>query len=245
MNRRLGAAVLSTLLTLACSRTPAPAVPARPPVARPAPAGAALASLQQRIATLLADPAVAGGTWGIEARSLRTNETLIASNAHRLLTPASTLKTITLAAAADQLGWDYTYDTRAVPTGRIVDGVLDGDLVLVASGDPNLSGRERPDGSYAFIDQDHSYGGQPLPTDPLTVVRDMARQVAARGIKDVTGQVIVDASLFPEAGRRSLEEGVTDLAILLRSDATPDPTPPRTKREWFDRHYEVVTPGTR
>jgi D-alanyl-D-alanine carboxypeptidase/D-alanyl-D-alanine-endopeptidase (penicillin-binding protein 4) len=102
----------------------------------------------------------------------------------------------------------------------VVAGVVQGDLVLVASGDPNLSGRARPDGSYAFIDQDHSYGGQPLPDDPLTVVKALAAQVAGRGIRGVTGQVIVDASLFPE-GARELGTRVT-LSPLVINDNVID-----------------------
>src|SRR5204862_6810669 len=78
------------------------------------------------------------GTWGVEARSLRDGRTLVDLNAHRLLTPASTLKTITLAVAADQLGWDYTYQTRVVPTGDVENGTLNGDLVIIGSGDPRL-----------------------------------------------------------------------------------------------------------
>ena len=33
--------------------------------------------------------------------------------------PASTLKVVTLAAAAERLGWDYSYETRIVADGRV------------------------------------------------------------------------------------------------------------------------------
>ena len=44
-------------------------------------------------------------------KSLQNDETLYTLNAHKLMMPASTQKILTLAVAADQLGWDYTYRT--------------------------------------------------------------------------------------------------------------------------------------
>jgi D-alanyl-D-alanine carboxypeptidase/D-alanyl-D-alanine-endopeptidase (penicillin-binding protein 4) len=60
-------------------------------------------------------------------------------NARKLLMPASNMKIVTLAAAAAQLGWDYTYETRAYAGGRIDSGTLAGDLVIVGSGDPSIA----------------------------------------------------------------------------------------------------------
>lgn len=155
----------------------------------------------KRIQAVMDRPEFAHASWGMEFYDLGTKKTLFAVNRDRLFVPGSTTKVVTMGTALETLGPDHRFHTRMYRTGPVRNGIVDGDLVLVASGDPNLSGRERPDGSYAFIDQDHSYGGQPLATDPLTVVKDMARQVAARGIRGVTGQVIVDATLFPENGR--------------------------------------------
>ena len=59
-------------------------------------------------------------------------------NANKLMIPASNMKIVTLAAAAEKLGWDYRYETQLVATGSIVSGTLDGDLVVVGSGDPTL-----------------------------------------------------------------------------------------------------------
>ena len=81
--------------------------------------------------------------------------------------------------------------------------------MLVASGDPDLSGRARPDGTLAFKDEDHSYAGEAVEGDPLAVIRELAGQVAAKGVKRVTGRVIVDASLFASGDR----EGGTGVVI--------------------------------
>jgi D-alanyl-D-alanine carboxypeptidase/D-alanyl-D-alanine-endopeptidase (penicillin-binding protein 4) len=144
MTRRLAAAVIPLLFLLACRGTPAPLTPHLPYANAPATdvargyIGASVKRLQQQVDALLEDPAAAHGTWGVEVRSLTSGDTLVASNAHRLLTPASTMKVLTLAVAADRLGWDYTYETRLVAHGTIDGGVLHGDLVIVGSGDPSI-----------------------------------------------------------------------------------------------------------
>lgn len=138
MSGRLSAAVFALGLTLACSRTPAPALPSPPPAPATAASASTLDALRARVSDILADPAVAAGTWGVAVRSLKSHEPLVEINAHRLLTPASTLKILTLAVTADQLGWDYTFETRVAMTGSVKDGVLDGDLVVLGSGDPSF-----------------------------------------------------------------------------------------------------------
>jgi D-alanyl-D-alanine carboxypeptidase/D-alanyl-D-alanine-endopeptidase (penicillin-binding protein 4) len=78
------------------------------------------------------------GTWGISLRSLARDEPIYALNARKLLMPASTTKIVTLAVAADQLGWDFTFRTRLAATAPIHDGTLDGDLVVIGGGDPTI-----------------------------------------------------------------------------------------------------------
>src|SRR6185295_16845462 len=55
--------------------------------------------LKNDIDALLAAPALAHGYWGVLVKSLKTDETLYAVNAKRLMMPASNMKTVTLAAA--------------------------------------------------------------------------------------------------------------------------------------------------
>ncbi len=158
-------------------------------------------ALPKRIQQVLDRPEFAHAIWGMEFYDLGSKRTAFALNQARLFVPGSTTKLLTTGTALAVLGPDHRFRTRVYRTGPVRNGVVEGDLVLVASGDPNLSRWQHPAGSYAFIDQDHSYGGQPLPSDPHAALRDLAQQVASRGIRAVTGQVIVDASLFREGTR--------------------------------------------
>ena len=171
----------------------------------------------KRIQQVMDRPEFAHAIWGMEFYDLGSKKTLFSVNRDRLFVPGSTTKLMTMGTAFEVLGPDHRFHTRTYRTGPIRNGVLEGDLVLVASGDPNLSGRERPDGSYGFVDQDHSYSGPPLPGDPLAALRHIAAQVAAHGIRTMTGQVIVDASLFRE-GARELGTRVTMSPVVINDN---------------------------
>ena len=72
----------------------------------------------------------------------------------------------------------------------------------------------------AFEDEDHSYGGpdsKGLPGDRFVVMRDFAKQIAAKGIKKVKGHVLVDISLFGE-GDRELGTNVVISPIILNDN---------------------------
>ena len=77
--------------------------------------------------------------WGVEVRSLDRNERLYARNHDVLLTPASTMKIVTLAAAAERLGWDDRFETTLAAAAPIRDGTLGGDLVVRGTGDPTIN----------------------------------------------------------------------------------------------------------
>lgn len=180
------------------------------------------ATLAERIETIIGRPEFRHALWGIEFLDLETNQPVYALNADKLFTPGSTTKLLTEGTALALLGAEYRFKTRIYRTGAIGSGgVLQGDLVLVAGGDPNLSGRIRADGTLAFENQDHSYDGDPntraVPGDPLLVIRELAAQVAAKGIHRVEGRVLVDASLFPE-GQRELGTGVVISPIVVNDN---------------------------
>ena len=185
-----------------------------------APIGATAAAQpapDKRIRQVMERPEFAHALWGMEFYDLGAKKTVSAVNREQLFVPGSTTKLVSTGTALQLLGADHRFHTRVYRTGPIRNGRLEGDLVLVAAGDPNLSGREQEDGTYAFIDQDHSYGGQPLPTDPLTTLRHLAGQISAKGITSVTGQVIVDASLFRE-GQRELGTRIVMSPVVINDN---------------------------
>lgn len=139
-------------------------------------------------------------SFGMEFYSLDTHKPIYSYNADKLFKAASTTKLVTCESALQLLGLDYRFRTPIYRTGEIEkDGTLNGDLILVASGDPNLSGRIKGD-TLIFANEDHSDGGL-LSTnigDPLFVIRQLAKQISDKGIKRITGRVLIDASLFPQ-----------------------------------------------
>jgi N-acyl-D-amino-acid deacylase len=168
------------------------------------------ASLAQRIQRVITRPEFARANFGIEFYSLDTGKVIYALNADKLFVPASTTKVLTEGTLLAKLGADYRFHTRVYRTGPIDSkGKLKGDLILVASGDPNLSNRIQPDGTLAFVDQDHSYQGPALPGDPLVVIKQLAKDVAAKGIRKIEGRVLIDATLFPDGPR----EGGTEVVM--------------------------------
>jgi D-alanyl-D-alanine carboxypeptidase/D-alanyl-D-alanine-endopeptidase (penicillin-binding protein 4) len=178
--------------------------------------------LAQQIQKIMERPEFKHALFGIEFYSLDKGKVIYSINADKLFTPGSTTKLLTEGTALSLLGADYRFHTRVYRTGRIdADGVLDGDLILVASGDPNLSGRLRDDGTLAFENEDHSYDGDPntraVPGDPLLVIRRLAQQIADKGIKKIRGNVIVDATMFRE-GARELGTGVVMSPIVVNDN---------------------------
>ncbi len=158
--------------------------------------------LQQRIRQITSRPVFKHSTVGVEVYDLTTHRVLVAMNADKLFTSGSTTKVITEGAALALLGADYRFHTRVYSTGSVTaDGTLQGDLVLVASGDPNLSGRVEEDGTLDFTSFDHSYAGvlpgKSVTGDPLQVLKELAIAVYRSGILRIHGRVLVDASLFP------------------------------------------------
>jgi len=130
--------------------------------------------LAERIDAVLARPAVAEVTWGIEVRDPATGTVLYARNAARPMTPASNLKLVVAAAAAHYLDPDYRFRTSLHATGPLQDGVLQGDLVLYGRGDPMISARYFPTRTAVFD--------------------SLADSLRAKGVRRVTGGVVADES---------------------------------------------------
>src|ERR1035438_6418052 len=142
--------------------------------------------LPDRVAAVLSAPDLTQGFRGIEVVSLATGQTLYVQNADKLFTPASNTKLFTTAAALALIGPDYKFRTTVETTGTLDRyGRLNGDLVLVGHGDPNLSGRELP---YDLRTQRND--------DPIQALEALADALVQKGVKFIDGDIVADDSYF-------------------------------------------------
>jgi serine-type D-Ala-D-Ala carboxypeptidase/endopeptidase (penicillin-binding protein 4) len=143
-------------------------------------------SLKKQVETILAQPDLARGFWGIDIASATTGKVLYSFNSTKLFTPASNTKLFTTAAALALIGPDYKFRTTVETNGSLDKyGRLTGDLILVGRGDPTLSGRELPYNTRTQRD-----------ADPVRVLEQLADELAQKGVKYVDGDLIADDSYF-------------------------------------------------
>ena len=93
--------------------------------------------------------------------------------------PASNMKIVTLAAAADILGWDHRFTTTLETSAAVDRGVLAGDLFVRGGGDPTINARE---GRAA------------------AVLDEWAAALRAAGINEIDGRIVGDDQLFDDEG---------------------------------------------
>ncbi len=135
--------------------------------------------LDREIRSLENHPALKGRKARVAAffYDLEGKNVLYALRPDEPMAPASNMKLLTTAAALDELGKDFRFTTRLFTEGPVREGVLEGDLLLVAGGDPSwcrkVPGREIP-----------------------TVADDLAGALRKKGITRVEGKLLVDASFF-------------------------------------------------
>jgi serine-type D-Ala-D-Ala carboxypeptidase/endopeptidase (penicillin-binding protein 4) len=133
------------------------------------PAHAQAPNLSAKLARAIAAPGVSPGRTGALAVDLRTGEVVFSANATRSLAPASAEKLAVSFSALRLLGPGYRFRTEVVGDGMLAGRVWRGNVFLVGHGDPTL---EESD------------------------LRLLARDLAAWGIRRVTGRVFGDERHF-------------------------------------------------
>ncbi len=157
--------------------------------------------LEKKIKHIIDDPAYKLSRWGILIADDK-GRPIFERDADRLFIPASTTKLFSCAAALIELGPDYRFNTPVYARGTVIDGVLEGDLILVASGDLSFGGRNTKTGGLAFVNDDHTYANASFgptgltPTNPLFALESLSKQIAKRGIKEIKGEILIDDRLF-------------------------------------------------
>lgn len=179
-----------------------------------------------RLEEIISQPRYQSARWGILVADLATGEILFQRDADKLFTPASTTKLFSVAAALDALGADSRFETIVYARGQAAgDSQWRGDLILRASGDLTLGGRTDRYGRIAFQDSDHTYANgnrsaRWTEPGPCAGLDELARQVAAAGIKQVQGEVLIDDRLFEPA--ESTGSGPSRLTPILVNDNLVD-----------------------
>ena len=145
-----------------------------------------IAKLQDAYQNLVNDEQAKYAITSLCVLDAKSGKIIFAKNENIGLAPASTLKTITAATAFSVLGKDFKYQTTLGYSGKITNGVLQGDLIITGTGDPAL-------GSWRYEQSKEN-----------NVLNAWLNAIKAAGIKKIEGSIIGDDSLF---GTQSLPEG--------------------------------------
>jgi D-alanyl-D-alanine carboxypeptidase/D-alanyl-D-alanine-endopeptidase (penicillin-binding protein 4) len=132
-----------------------------------------LAHAQDRLPATVANALKSAGVplsaVGIVVQEADVGSPRLAINAGQAMNPASTMKLVTTFAALELLGPAYTWKTTAWSTAPLENGVLGGDLYLRGSADPKLTFEQ------FWL---------------------LLRQLRARGVREIAGDLILDRSLI-------------------------------------------------
>ncbi|HEU0282150.1 MAG TPA: D-alanyl-D-alanine carboxypeptidase/D-alanyl-D-alanine-endopeptidase [Gallionella sp.] len=126
-------------------------------------------ALPGTVTQLLKDAGIPLSSVAIEVREAGARKPFLSLNADRPMNPASTMKLLTTYAALDMLGPAYSWKTEAYLDGELKDGVLYGNLVLKGYGDPKFT---------------------------LEQFWLWLRELRARGLHEIRGDLVLDRSFF-------------------------------------------------
>ncbi|WP_435628128.1 D-alanyl-D-alanine carboxypeptidase/D-alanyl-D-alanine endopeptidase [Candidatus Ferrigenium straubiae] len=130
---------------------------------------ACAAALPATVTQALKQAGIPLSSVAIEVREAHAHRPLLNLNADRPMNPASTMKLLTTYAALDMLGPAYSWKTEAWLDGELKDGVLHGNLVLKGYGDPKFT---------------------------LEQFWLWLRELRARGLHEIRGDLVLDRSFF-------------------------------------------------
>ncbi|MBW2282727.1 MAG: D-alanyl-D-alanine carboxypeptidase/D-alanyl-D-alanine-endopeptidase [Deltaproteobacteria bacterium] len=151
-------------LLCACLAGVASAAPA------PEPSDAEERTPEQATRQLLRHPALRGARVGVSIVDLASGQPLYEREPRRLMVPASNLKLLVGAAALHQWGPTHRFETPVlVESGPDANGVIDGPLWIVGSGDPSLVSES---------------------------LWKLAEEIRLLGVREILGGIAVDGSHF-------------------------------------------------
>ena len=134
--------------------------------------------LASQIEGYINQPKFAAAAWGVKVVSLATGLTLYENHADRLLSPASNTKLYTGALGLARFGGGHRIVTPLFATSQPdAAGILHGDLIVSGRGD-------------------WSWNSRRLGTDFWEIFAPFVETLASRGVRQITGEIIGDATYF-------------------------------------------------
>jgi len=127
------------------------------------------AALPPSVAEALKRAHIPANSIGIVVQETQSAQPLLSQNATLAMNPASTMKLLTTLVGLETLGPAYRWKTEAYLNGELKNGVLHGDLIFKGYGDPKLS---------------------------LEQFWLWLRELRQRGLREITGDIILDHSFF-------------------------------------------------
>ncbi len=138
-----------------------------------------IAALKKTIANMAVAKGMENASLGVCILNANTGEIVAQQDMNRSLVTASTMKLITTSSALALLGEDFRYKTILEYTGKIENGVLQGNLYIKGSGDPSL-GSDRFGAANAME----------------AVFKKWSEALKQAGIYQINGKIIGDARVF-------------------------------------------------
>src|SRR3990167_1665644 len=197
-----------------------------------------------------------GSIWGLRVVDLDTGEVLINLKPDYPFFIGSVRKVFSVGELLNEIGPEHLFVTPIYKEGGVNgSGVLDGNLILVASGDISMGGRTKANGEFAISNFDHNEAdslGNAVLTEPnpLEGYKAIAEQIAAAGITQVDDVVIDDRLFVPFPFRGEFDirpifvnDDCVDLIISPTSQGTPASVDWRPKSAALGVLNDLVTSG--
>lgn len=128
-------------------------------------------TLPEPVARALAQAGIPESAIGVYVHEIGAEQPVLAIGAERALNPASSMKLVTTYAGLELLGPAYAWNTDVLSDGTLTQDVLAGNLYLKGSGDPKLT---------------------------LENFWLLLRNLRARGVREIRGDLVLDRRLFAE-----------------------------------------------
>lgn len=171
--------------------------------------------LNSKISAMFTDPVMRNANWGFVVYDPKNKRVINSYNEKAPLIPASTTKLLTTETAMSILGKDFQWITQLEYSGEIdSNGILNGNLYIVGSGDPSL-GTGRAGAS--------SYGA---------LISDFVSSIKNLGIKKVKGNIILKTAIFKNNKNTPLPANIVwkgDKNYYLPAGSTNDTDPRQEK----------------